>query len=317
MDDIKPTPRNKLLGLLADGLRGGLDFATNNGKNKPMKLLAEMLGVPAVASVTDKLSYGENLTTGKGFATRLKPDVFDAAMAVAPLTNPTIKLAGLLREGAGMLKGGQAMQSMAKASPMADRGAIKITPFREYLESEKKYINDVRIPQESERLIKEWGVTGEKGSDIFSQIPKNKNYFDDDGDLTDAGMNLYSSLQSNLAKKEAANFVENPKIDIFSNPNLAAKYAEWYANQKGVPVRSAISGSSKSNSKYLDVGDGGTMRFSTHELPAHYNQSASFQFGNFDGGAKKLSDIRRHIDSFSNGNERLLKILERNGQSLP
>ena len=124
MDEIKPTPRNKLLGLLANGLRGGLDFATNEGKNKPMNMLADLLGVPAVASVADKLSYGEDLTTGKGFATRLKPDVFDAAVSVAPFVSPTLKMAGLLREGAGMLKGGQAMQSMSKASPMADRGAI-------------------------------------------------------------------------------------------------------------------------------------------------------------------------------------------------
>jgi len=175
-DEIKPTPRNKLLGLLADGLRGGLDFATNDGKNKPMKLLSEILGVPAVANVTDKLSYGENLTTGKGFATRLKPDVFDAAMAVAPLTSPTLKLAGLLREGAGMLKGGQAMQSMSKASPMADRGAIFTSA-------------NGKVPQEllDKRL---------KG---FGNLPES--------DLYDAAGGLRSDMQKNIYKLDDGNYL--------------------------------------------------------------------------------------------------------------
>ena len=117
MDELKPTPRNKLLGLIADNLREGLDFATYNGQNKPMNMLAELLALPAIQKTADRLSYGEPLTTGKGFTTRLQPETFDAAMGVLPFTGSMGRGANYAAEG---LNKGAAMIGKA-AAPSTER----------------------------------------------------------------------------------------------------------------------------------------------------------------------------------------------------
>ena len=116
-DEIKPTPRNKLLGLLADGLRGGLDFATNDGKNKPMNMLAELVGVTDLQKGAERLANGGSLTTGGGLNTRLNPEIGNAIFSALPFAKPIYKGANLAAEG---LNKGAAMFGKA-AAPSTDR----------------------------------------------------------------------------------------------------------------------------------------------------------------------------------------------------
>lgn len=46
--------------------------------------VARFMGAPAVASTLDRLSYGDSLVTGRGQTTQMRPDVAEAALAVAP-----------------------------------------------------------------------------------------------------------------------------------------------------------------------------------------------------------------------------------------
>jgi hypothetical protein len=87
MDYIQPTPRNRVLGLLADGLQGVNDFASAPGgyDNPPVRMLLGLLGVPDVAKTLDRMSYGESLTTGKGMTLKPREEVANALLAVAPL----------------------------------------------------------------------------------------------------------------------------------------------------------------------------------------------------------------------------------------
>lgn len=82
-DSISATPRNKLLGLLADSLGGASDWASQD--NPPVRGLLNLLGVPAVTNTLNELSYGGALGTGSGMTWKPKADTLDAAMAVAPL----------------------------------------------------------------------------------------------------------------------------------------------------------------------------------------------------------------------------------------
>jgi hypothetical protein len=66
-----------------------------------------LLGLPAVSRTLDMMSYGDPLTTGAGGlggTTRVKPDVLEAAMTVAPLGKPatmaTLQAARLARQAA-------------------------------------------------------------------------------------------------------------------------------------------------------------------------------------------------------------------------
>jgi hypothetical protein len=117
MDEIKPTPRNKLAGLLADALQGGLEFATNNGKNKPMNIMAELLGAPDVQKGAERLSYGGSLTTGSGLNTRLHPEIGNALLALLPFAGSMGRGANYAAEG---LNKGAAMIGKA-AAPSTER----------------------------------------------------------------------------------------------------------------------------------------------------------------------------------------------------
>ena len=87
LDTIAPTPRNKLLGLLADAAQGVSDFAAKpfGYNNPPGEIVAGLLGVPDMAKTLDRLSYGEPLTTGTGMTLRPREEAVNAAMAALPL----------------------------------------------------------------------------------------------------------------------------------------------------------------------------------------------------------------------------------------
>ena len=83
-DYIRPTPRNPFLGGLADLL----EASTSPERTQQMQGIMSMLGVPAVASTLNRMSYGAPLTSGAGGlggTTRVLPDVLEAAMTVAPM----------------------------------------------------------------------------------------------------------------------------------------------------------------------------------------------------------------------------------------
>jgi hypothetical protein len=93
-DSIGPTPRNEYLGALADFL--AQSYAPQ--RTQQMQGVSQFLGVPAVSRTLDMMAYGEPLTTGAGGlggTTRIKPEVLDAVMALAPLYRP----AGMAAKG--------------------------------------------------------------------------------------------------------------------------------------------------------------------------------------------------------------------------
>lgn len=89
-DSVGPTPRNALLGALADAFEQAHASASRpfGYANPPVEMLSSLLGVPAIAKTLNNLSYGHPLTSGKGMTTRLDPDAVDAALSVAPLLKP-------------------------------------------------------------------------------------------------------------------------------------------------------------------------------------------------------------------------------------
>lgn len=99
-DTIKATPRNRLLGLLADGFSGLNDFAAKplgGIDNPPTRLLSGLLGIPAIANTLNEMSYGGAMGTGAGMTWRPKADTVNAALAVSPFAAVT---PGLINKGA-------------------------------------------------------------------------------------------------------------------------------------------------------------------------------------------------------------------------
>jgi hypothetical protein len=99
---IKPTPRNPVLGGVADLLGmayklpemprmgvPGMDFLAAN-RNKVL----DLLGIGDVQKTADTLSYGGAIGTGKGMTYRPKDETIGAALAVAPMVAPAARMVG-------------------------------------------------------------------------------------------------------------------------------------------------------------------------------------------------------------------------------
>ena len=89
-DSVRATPQNAALGYIARALQGTHDFVSKpfGYENPPVRMLSEMLGVPATARTVERMSYGEPLTTGSGMTTKPREDTVDAALTVAPMVGP-------------------------------------------------------------------------------------------------------------------------------------------------------------------------------------------------------------------------------------
>lgn len=111
-DTLRATPRNEYLGALADLL--AQSYAPE--RTQQMQGVAQFLGVPAIRNTLNMMAYGDPLTTGAGMTTRVKPDVLEAGMTVAPVAKPatmaTLQAARAARQAA--LRAGMAGERYAE-----------------------------------------------------------------------------------------------------------------------------------------------------------------------------------------------------------
>ena len=115
-DYIRPTPRNPFLGGLADLL----EASTSPERTQQMQGIMSMLGVPAVASTLNRMSYGAPLTSGAGGlggTTRVLPDVLEAAMTVAPMAPAAGQLAKRAVMATKGLPVGASIRNVGKIDP--------------------------------------------------------------------------------------------------------------------------------------------------------------------------------------------------------
>lgn len=125
--EARPTPRNKLMGLLADALSAANDYAQKPDPTMPMGkanpvlgLLADSLPLSSLATTAQRMSYGEPLTNGlRGSKPLLKPETADALM-MAPLS-PRNALAMM---GAGMDTGAAKAIFAGIGAKTADKAAL-------------------------------------------------------------------------------------------------------------------------------------------------------------------------------------------------
>jgi hypothetical protein len=101
---ISPTPRNPILGLLSDFIAQGYDPR----RTQQMQGISKFLMAPEISQTLDRLSYdpsGRSLFTGAGGlggTTRMRPEALDAALAVAPMAGPAVRMTKGLPVGASI-----------------------------------------------------------------------------------------------------------------------------------------------------------------------------------------------------------------------
>lgn len=87
-DYIRPTPRNPILGLIADALTGGVEYMRSPQRAQQMQGLGGLLAETGIPATMERLSYGEPLTKGRGMTTRLRPEAEAALMTLGPEAVP-------------------------------------------------------------------------------------------------------------------------------------------------------------------------------------------------------------------------------------
>jgi len=91
-DEMKATPvKNKQAAGVAGALQGLHSFVSKpfGYDNPPGQMLSQFVGIPDIASALERIGYGEPLTTGSGQTLKLRDDVLNAIMAVAPFAQAT------------------------------------------------------------------------------------------------------------------------------------------------------------------------------------------------------------------------------------
>ena len=121
-DNIRATPRNEFLGLLADAMYGGLEYMKDPRRTQQMQGLAGLLESTGIPKTTERMAYGEDLTNiGRANVPLLKPETAEAMMTVAPMA----KTAGNAAKGVARMYG-----SEINAAMMGERGGLlgAVTP---------------------------------------------------------------------------------------------------------------------------------------------------------------------------------------------
>lgn len=91
-DRIQATPRNELLGLLADAMYGGLEYMKDPRRTQQMQGLAGLLESTGIPKTTERMAYGEDLTNiNRANVPLLKPETAEALMTVAPMVGPVAR----------------------------------------------------------------------------------------------------------------------------------------------------------------------------------------------------------------------------------
>ena len=92
-DNIRATPRNEFLGLLADAMYGGLEYMKDPRRTQQMQGLAGLLESTGIPKTTERMAYGEDLTNiGRANVPMLKPETAEAMMTVAPFAPKGMKM---------------------------------------------------------------------------------------------------------------------------------------------------------------------------------------------------------------------------------
>ena len=169
---------------------------------------------------------------------------------------------------------------------------------RQYVESQPvdKFDHAQRIADAEAEIRKDYMLGNKDGSQFFEQLNEEDaaRFFDEDGDLTDAGNARYVELQDQAVAKEARDQVGKPQqkqID-FSDPEHAAQVLRDYLDAAGLDPN-VVGGSGKSRSKYFEIENGKRMiRVSDHELPDHYVNDSDIEVLLPQDSGAALAEIR-------------------------
>jgi len=227
---IKPTPRNPVLGGVADLLGmayklpemprmgvPGIDFLAANRKK-----VLDLLQMGDVQKTADALSYSNAIGTGKGMTYRPKDETINAALAVAPMVAPAVR-AGV----AGAKTLGPTAANMAEDLLLRQGLMMGILPPSKYFGKTLEGMPDV---------VNVGGKMEQFGTDQ-RLVDIAKSYVADKG-LVYSPQTKYATIDENRATRLAqayegmANNPNDPKVKKAYNAMIEETMAQYEALRK-------------------------------------------------------------------------------------
>jgi hypothetical protein len=92
-DQMRPTPRNSVLGLFSDIVNLPLQYMSSPERTQQMQGTAEFLYGTGIPKTLERMSYGDSLFSGSGMTLRPKEETINATMNVAPFAPAVGRLA--------------------------------------------------------------------------------------------------------------------------------------------------------------------------------------------------------------------------------
>jgi len=211
-DRIQATPRNELLGLLADAMYGGLDYMKDPRRTQQLQGLAGLLESTGIPKTTERMAYGEDLTNmSRANVPLLKPETAEAIMTVAPLA----PVAGKAAKGLARMAG-----SEINAAMMGERGGLlgAITPQPMSIIDPSQIKTFPKRMKYTNKAIKEGGdiagATGKDYEEIFAKATaKVKN--NEAENLQEASKLTKQEVQQ---RRELANAVLSQPVEKWTPP---------------------------------------------------------------------------------------------------
>ena len=125
-DNIRATPRNEFLGLLADAMYGGINYMKDPRRSQQMQGLAGLLESTGIPQTTQRMAYGEPLTNiGRANMPLLKPETADAMMNVAPFAPVAGRVASRAVRATEGMPVGMSIKDVGKSSITKDGNPIQ------------------------------------------------------------------------------------------------------------------------------------------------------------------------------------------------
>ena len=325
--EMRPVERNKLLGLLADGLSSVNQYAQRPDPNGwfgkadfGAAALSNLFGVPALAETADNLSYGRNLTRGQGMARQMLPATAEAALAVAPAVARWPKQAAGL--AAGLL--GQGDANALRAATVFHGSPHKFDAFDASKigtgQGAQSYGHGLYLA-ESADVAKTYVPKRPlwNGKEVDSYSPTGAITYADGSTahIADAQWSKFRDAMESAPRNGNVYKVDLPD-------NAISRMLDWYKplSQQAPQVRAAVAAAAPKNRsgqsmveldasgdeimRALGLGDGASELLRSKGIPGvRY----------FDGGSRNAGSGTSNYVVFP-GEESALTILERNGVKL-
>jgi len=263
-DSIGPVPRNQYLGALADFLAQSY----SPERTQQMQGAAQFLSVPAISQTLDLLSYGWPLTTGAGGlggTTRIRPEVLEAVIAVAPTAKPvtmaTLEAARQARRAA--LAGGRASERYAERviPQMMERGGLPAEVLQGMAQGTQSQIfvgptsktwnqaaanKALEMEKAGAKPEEIWAATGTfRGSEgklrqeisDANSMPGHKLYsWGERTDLERGNSTVVRRQKALLHPELSAAYPDTNNIGVFLKPGRKGGYYETERDNIGVPI---------------------------------------------------------------------------------